>query len=193
MPPKKILGHFRNAKTTTEELKDVKPVELQNPHMFFFLLHSTIFLSWLRNFNLLRSTYTCPKCKSVCSLNNRASATDKQTFRCLNNKNHEYSIRKDSFFEGIKYTIQDCMVFIYEFMKGSSLKTSAKTAGISYNKTCVDYANFIRDIFTKYVWDILNERYIFDDTVELDESLFGRRIKYNRGKCLKPQVWIFGK
>ena len=32
----------------------------------------------------------------------------------------------------------------------------------------------------------------FSNEVEIDESLFGRKIKYNRGKPCGQKIWIFG-
>ena len=84
------------------------------------------------------------------------------------------------------------MTFIREFIHGSTLVKSSLNAAISYGPTPVDYANFIREIFKEYVWKTL-PNLKFKGRVESDESVFGRKIKDNKGKKRNPQVWIFGK
>jgi len=103
----------------------------------------------------------------------------------------EISIRKYSFFEKTKYTIQDMLTFIREFLLGSSLKKCSLNSGITYGHTAVDYASFIREIFKQYVHDML-ENTKLSGRIELDESLFGRKCKNNRGKRKGHQIWIFG-
>ena len=48
------------------------------------------------------------------------------------------------------------------------------------------YQGTIWSMYTSY------ETLKFKNEVEIDESLFGRKIKYNRGKPSGQKIWIFG-
>ena len=55
----------------------------------------------------------------------------------------------------------------------------------------MDWGNFIHDLFIEYVYqNVLNVK--FTGIVEIDESLFGRQIKHNRGRPSGHRIWIFG-
>ena len=64
------------------------------------------------------------------------------------------------------------------------------STGMDYKSTCTDWANFLRDIIK--VWYIKYSANIeFDGIVEIDESLFGSRIKYHRGDPkVGLRVWV---
>jgi transposase-like protein len=62
---------------------------------------------------------------------------------------------------------------------------------MAYKSSAVDWANYIRDWFVEYYYrDIRSTK--FSGIVEIDESLFGRRVKYNKGKAVGRRIWIFG-
>lgn len=78
-----------------------------------------------------------------------------------------------------------------EFVLGATLRKCCQNSGIAYGHTAVDYANFLRDIFMEYVWNNMrNEK--LSGRVEIDESLFGRKRKYNKGQKKGTEIWIFG-
>jgi hypothetical protein len=78
----------------------------------------------------------------------------------------------------------------------SSLKMCAQESGIDYRHTAVNWAKSIRNVFTEYVYrNILNHEnpMQFTGTVEIDGSLFGRKITANRGSPRNGErVWIMG-
>ena len=63
---------------------------------------------------------------------------------------------------------------------------------MSYKNTAVDWASFTRELFMEYVdRHILAPPMQLHGTVEIDESLFGRKVKYNRGNAVRGlRVWI---
>lgn len=75
---------------------------------------------------------------------------------------------------------QDVMQFIYSFLTKDTLWQTSKDSGFDYKKSSVDWANFIRDLFREYVYNTY-ENLVFHGDVEVDESLFGRRVKAHRG------------
>ncbi|CAC5384063.1 unnamed protein product [Mytilus coruscus] len=62
---------------------------------------------------------------------------------------------------------------------------------MEYKSTSVHLASYIREMFCEYIYTEY-EIIRFQGDVELDESLFGRKIKYNRGKPTGNRIWIFG-
>ena len=87
--------------------------------------------------------------------------------------------------------LQDILVFVVEFLKQQSLKRCAEAAGIDYKKSSVDWANFIRDLFKQYVFEHYSTIKLAGE-VEVDESLFGRKVKYHRGEKVGKDVWVMG-
>ena len=106
-------------------------------------------------------------------------------------KGDEQSIRKYSFFQGSHYMMQDILVFVVEFLKQQSLKRCAEVAGIDYKKSSIDWANFIRDLFKQYVFKHYSTIKLAGE-VEVDKSLFGRKVKYHRGEKVGKDVWVMG-
>ena len=88
--------------------------------------------------------------------------------------------------------IQDIFNFVYNYLHKGSLHYCSQISSMSYKSTAVDWGNFICDLFIEYVYpkNILNVK--FTGIVEIDESLFGRQIKHNRGRPSGHRIWIFG-
>ncbi|XP_066921897.1 uncharacterized protein [Clytia hemisphaerica] len=184
-------GAFRN-RAENNELINLSFEDLENPYNFYNLMQSPIFNQWLRKNKLLTDHLECEKCDGrQCTLMKRVKHINGESFRCKGSNSHEYSIRKFSFFENTKYAIQDVLAFVLEFCLSSTMKRNSKVTGVSYGKTSVDYCSYIREICVEYVWKC-QSKMKFTGTVEIDESLFGRKIKDNKGKKRNPQVWIFG-
>ena len=99
-------------------------------------------------------------------------------------------MRKNSFFEGSAYKIRDIMIFIKHYLEGNSLHQCALATGMDYRHTAVDWGSFIRELFCQYVHDSYGMT-MFEGDVESDESLFGRKIKYNKGEPRGHKIWIF--
>ena len=115
------------------------------------------------------------------------------TWRCPTKKGCEYTVRTNSFFYNVKYTIQDILTFIRTFALGTSLKVMCGESGVYYEHSGCDNANFIRDLFRRYVYRWLQSGEQLRGEVEIDESLFGSKVKHHRGKKKGMKVWIFGK
>ena len=140
MESKKLLGNFRNMKT-----KGICFEDLSNAFTFYSLLLNTAnLLKWLMDNNLLASNLKCVICKCDYKLYKRTKFIDAFAWRCTKNSSHEKSIRLFSFFEKLKYTIQDVAVFIREMVLGSTLRKSCLSSGVYYGHTAVDYSNMIR-------------------------------------------------
>ena len=82
------------------------------------------------------------------------------------------------------------MLFIKQYVDGVTLLEASRQAGISYQKSGVDWASFIRGLFKEDLYRSLPHIRLSGE-VEIDESLFGRRTKYHRGRPQGAKVWIF--
>jgi transposase-like protein len=89
------------------------------------------------------------------------------------------------------------MEFIVTFLEDNTLRKCSEKGGLDYKKTSVEWVNYIRDLFRSYVHESLygdeEKQICFRGIVEIDESLFGRSVKYNRGNgSFGLRVWVFG-
>ncbi|CAG2245829.1 unnamed protein product [Mytilus edulis] len=62
---------------------------------------------------------------------------------------------------------------------------------MEYRHTSVNWARCVRELFREHVHTEY-QNLVFEGNVEKDESLFGRKITYNRGKPTGTRIWIFG-
>ena len=145
---------------------------------------------WLGNQGLLAMEVTCLTCGTAAKLRSCDRSSDGYSFRCKGSK-HEYGMRKYSFFEGSAYNIRDLMIFLKQYLEGDSLHQCALATGMDYRHTPVDRASFIKELFCQYVYDKYNMT-MFEGDVEIDESLFGGKIKYHKGEPKGHRIWIFG-
>ena len=160
-----------------------------------------IIISWLCANGLLASTLSCrtkikvgelsTECGGLMLLKERSSCVDGTTFRCQSNRNHEKSIRTYSFFEGSHLLIPDIMVFIKCYQDKITLLQWAKFPGVAYKSTAVHWGSFVRELFKEHVFrNIMNKT--ISGEIEIDESLFGRKMKYKKGNpILGLRIWIF--
>ena len=154
-------------------------------------------ISWLQQKGLMAKGFFCPKCKKDCYQKFRTNKTlGTITWLCQfsSGKSCSKCGNYNSFFESMKYPYQDVMTFLRSFVRKSSLKSCAWEAGICYSSTAVKWSHNIRKMFVEYVYeDVLEKPMILKGIVEIDESLFGRKCKHNRGNPSSgSRVWIFG-
>lgn len=174
-------------------INEIEIGDFQNPWTFHTLFMSSDeeLFGWLRDKKLLISEVRCTQCNNVCKLYKRQRRKDGFSFRCNKHSNVELGIRKYSFFQGSAYNIRDLVIFVKYYLEGNSLLQCALSTGMDYRHTAVDWASFIREMFCQYTFDTYNFTQ-FQGDVEIDESLFGRKIKYNRGEPKGHRIWIFG-
>ena len=83
------------------------------------------------------------------------------------------------------------MLFLKKYIKGNSLKQRATFTGMSYGSTAVDFGTYVRDMFKDFFKRNIENQVLFG-VIEIDESLFGRRVKYHRGNPnVDVKVWVF--
>lgn len=114
-------------------------------------------------------------------------------FRCNGNKQHKMSSRLYSFFDRSNLVLQDIILFIRSYLEKNSLAQCARFSGMAYKSTAVNWACFMREVFKEYFHNTLRN-VKFQGIVEIDESLFGRRVKYlkgNQNRGLKVSFTFF--
>lgn len=190
--PRKKHGEGSYDKIITN-VNEIEIADFINPWTFstLFMSSDEVLFSWMREKGLLASRVPSPECGKNCKLNKRGRTVDKFSFRCSKHSGVEITMRKFSFFEGSPYNIRDLCVFVKEYLEGHSLLQCALATGMDYKHTAVDWASYIREMFCQYTFDMYNMTQ-FEGEVELDESLFGRKIKYNKGEPKGHRIWIFG-
>ena len=117
-----------------EDINKMEFKDFQKPWNFhsLFISEDDVVLKWLRSNGLLASELTC-HCGKKAKLNKRQRLKDKYSFRC--GSNHEFSMRKNSFFEGSSYNIRDLMIFIKYYLEGHTLHQCALSTGMDYKHT----------------------------------------------------------
>ena len=193
-------GNFR--KRLTEPM-DIMIRDFKNPWNFYFLFmcdEETI-TNWCRANGLLASSITCPV-KVKAGAGKKGSQIMKEcgglmlpksrSFRCTENRNHERTELSYSFFNKTQLTIPDVMVFIKNYLDNLTLLQCSKFTGIAYKSTAPNWSSYMREMFKEHFHR--NTKHVkFSGTIEIDESFFGRKMKYHKGNPSSGlKIWIFG-
>ena len=190
---KKKPGNFNNRKV---ESNSITFSDFSNPWNFFsvFLNEQDVVHQWCRDHGLLPLSLPCksPGCDGVAMLRARKGYVANEVFRCNKNVSHQRQTREFSFFEASKIPTNDILLFVKSYLDGCSLNQCASFAGISYGSTSVDWASHIRELFKDdFMRNTIHKK--ISGEIEIDESLFGRRVKYHRGNPnVGVKVWVFG-
>jgi transposase-like protein len=81
--------------------------------------------------------------------------------------------------------------FLWEYASGSSLLQCSARSGFNYGSSSFDWGNTVRHLFVEYYVRHIRTRKLAGD-VEIDESMFGRKVKYHRGQPRGHKIWIVG-
>ncbi|GMS93916.1 hypothetical protein PENTCL1PPCAC_16091, partial [Pristionchus entomophagus] len=162
----------------------------------FLDLPMPIIIGQLRACHLLRSHLTCPKCQVPCvEYSKLRPAFPGCGWRC-NKCAITYSALRDSWFSRVRLDVRMILRLLYSFCwEQASLRSvknelRAPDGSTISNQSFVDYLGFFREV----CW-LDNERQQKiggpGKVVEIDETAFSKR-KYNRGKRMAAQQWVFG-
>ena len=149
-----------------------------------FSLETTI--EWLKARKLLKSTHTCEDCKNPCSWTKDSAKNDKYFWRCSQCKK-KYSIRRSSFFEGSHLSLQVLLTIVYLFSLKIPLYICEKLlSGLVSHRVLIDWFNFCREVMAMNIRGNPIKLGGPGKIVEIDESKFGKKRKYNRGRMPNP-------
>ena len=132
--------------------------DLENPWIFFslFMSDDKTINTWCREHNLLATTTKCTKmvpvvvgadeepimgeCGGEMVISSRGNKAGSEWFRCLKNRNHEKTCKRNTVFEKGKTNIRDYMPFLKCYLDKHTLLQCAKFSSISYHSTAVKWA-----------------------------------------------------
>jgi hypothetical protein len=149
----------------------------------------------LQRLGVLHKKMACSSCTTSMRLQeNTRFALDGFCWRCTKKEcKKTTSLRKESYFSDAHIPLGVCFMIIYCYMKYDKmlLRYIADIVGTS-ERTMNDWANFIRESISHYF--LVNPLILgTSHAVQIDESLFGGRRKYNRGDHHKHvKSWVFG-
>ena len=165
--------------------------ELENPYNLYALLNVPweAFREYLKRQGLLPTRMKCQKCNKTAYLSKRSRNLEGMGWKCKDN--HETTMRRFSFFAKAHFFTQDIINFIVCYITGSSLLHCSKISAFAYKNSAVDWASYVRELFVQWVYEVMRKK-VFHGTVEVDESLFGKKVKHHRGNPRGLHVWIVG-
>ena len=183
---------------TRTDISEITFSDFTNPLTFSNLQQHEGLIKWLQDNGLLLTEMNCPNdnCNGICKTAVRNKVPEGYTLRCRSDKNHEYSIKTWSIFFGSHLLIQDRLIFLRTFLINVSLYMGASESGVNYKKTAPTCAKKMRQLFKHYVLRTIpndDNPEQFGGIVEIDESVFGRKIKNNKGNPRTGRkIWIVG-
>ena len=157
------------------------------------LLDKESLIQHLRKYKLLPSEFKCEKCLISMTLRENSKTSDGYVFKCNTCKSTK-SIRTGSFFTRTKLSFENVYGVLYLWSVGIQGHIIKEMMPSMRPNTMYDFMNFARDICCEVVDKnpvvFTNENEIQIE-IQIDESIFGKRQKYHRGKTFGKQ-WVFG-
>lgn len=154
MSSRRSGGSFRERKT--DDILELEPKDFANPWNFFslFTRQEEEVQEWCRSNGLLATVFPCPYdgCDGQMSPKTMVRAPGCSKYLCSKNRDHTRASRTYSFSEKSNLLIQDIMLFIKNYLDKCSLSQCARFSGMSYGRTSVNWASFIREIFKEYFY-----------------------------------------
>ena len=101
------------------------------------------------------------------------------------------TIRKDSFFEKSKISLEKWLLLLHYWSIDAKIAATATAVGIS-RVTVMQANKFFREVCSS---KLLQNPIILGSpgvVVEIDESLFSHKVKAHRGHPPRKEVWVFG-
>lgn len=142
--------------------------------------------TFLKERKILAEKMVCSVCQQQMSLiKNR----DTKVFRCKAHKNQKASIKKGSFLQDSKITLQEFIRIAYVWSRQITGVVASDMCEVS-GKTICSWYQYLRDATSHHM--VMNPYQIGGPghVVQIDESLICKR-KYNRGR-VPEQRWVFG-
>ena len=146
---------------------------------------------------LLGDVCNCPTCQSSMEMVTRPTTSAKDGFgwRCANQrcpKCRTYrTIRAGSFFERSRITLDKWLYVTYLWSQGTKVNSVERQVQIG-EKTVIQMFQYLRDVCSTKLLSTPVELGGPGVIVQIDESLFNHKSKYNRGRRASKEQWVFG-
>jgi hypothetical protein len=149
-------------------------------------------LTYLQDQSLLKSGSICGLCNVWMTQQKFARRADGYVWRCSLCKATS-SIRDGSFFSNQKLDLSNAIYILYFFAQELPLKCAIKClTGVVCERTIVDWYNMYRDMLSRDLLANPIQLGGLGRVVQIDESLWSGKRKYNVGRARPQQPWIFG-
>lgn len=113
----------------------------------------------------------------------RCTAKGCQTYRSLREGNQFFHYTDVNGRLNSNLTLCQIMEMVYHFILEIPLRTTVEVSGRS-SATVTDYHNFCREVCTAVLKNKPKMKGTFEDPIQIDESRFAGKRKYNRGRML---------
>lgn len=148
-------------------------------------------LKFLRSKQLLRNGKLCDHCDLWMSHVTDRSKVDQYIWRCKSCKTKS-GLRVDSYWESQKLSFSVLLSLLYLFSVGiSGMQASRMLEGEAHSNTVYEWFNLYRDMMSRSLVENPIKLGGPGQIVEIDESKWGRKRKYNRGRVAQSEPWIF--
>lgn len=151
-------------------------------------------INFLRQIKLLANDQSCNKCNLPMTVQSKPSRVthDLQQWVCHKCRT-SLSIRHRSIFKNMHISLQDATMMLYLFCKDFPIFQTEKMLPDLAHTTVVHFYGKMRDLIFHSMDNMTFDAEIegYHDIIEIDESFFGKKRKYNKGNATKRQ-WIFG-
>jgi transposase-like protein len=153
---------------------------------------SSVIITHLQQHGVLHKSINCKKCGQKMMMGVHSRRVDGYSWVCTSCKCRK-SIRTASYFEKSMLPLSTIFMVLYCYLKFDKMlqRDIADICDVS-ETTLVNWANFIRETISHHY--LLNPQVLGGaNSVQIDESLFGGRRKYNRGDHqIHTHGWVFG-
>ena len=165
--------------------------DVKNNYLKLFSSNEDL-LNFLVEREILHGSYRCIDCRCECKAREKKGLSDEFVWQCSQCR-RQYSVRSDSIFAKSKLSIQTIMQIILYWASGAPGHTTCNLLRDVSANTIYKWYKVCRD---KVHAKMQTEKIKFTGDgvtaeVQIDESLCGKKRKYNRGKFFS-QVWLFG-
>ena len=140
----------------------------------------------------------CPSCNTNQAAPNtvymawedRSDISDGHRWRCPNCRKTS-TIRKDSFFEKSRLTLQKWLLLMFFWARQDPVSQAKIDAEVSMD-AAIDVYGWLRDICSRKLLNTNIQLGGPNKIVQIDESLFRHKPKHHRGRATSREVWVFG-
>jgi hypothetical protein len=159
----------------------------------------TAVLDYMKDHKQLTTACNCLTCTKPMEMVTRPLSSTSDGFgwwgtnqRCP--KRHTYrTIRTGSFFEKSRVPLGKWLYIIYLQSHQTKVSTTVKQVEIG-EKTVIQMYQYLRDVCTTKLLNTPIQLHVGsqDVVVQIDESLFNHKSKYNWGRRPQKELWVFG-
>ena len=153
-------------------------------------------LTYLRRKGFLKTTILCSECNRILIEMNYRRSVDGVAFVCYrrscSERKKRISIRKDTFFENFKISLDKILIILYYYFKNKDQTSISDDFDIKKTVAKKVY-RAVQQRMNTYMNNIVEHRLGGEAIiVQIDESMFHYKQKYHTGRIPQHNRWVFG-